>query len=223
MRTLSYMWGMLHSPRRTSQELSRLSSIRHSAALVISYGIFCGLGFLISAIKRDYPPPPETLQVWIDAWGQFTMLPFLKIPEENYRAVLAAILIPLALMIWMLMAATARLLSITLRGKASFDQYLNLTGFGFFPFLWIAAVLDLIYSNLLRPFAVPALTLEYGPLAREFFLLFPPLEYMILCGLGGVYNGIAAGIAERWAAWKSILVGALTFAWPTILIALLLR
>ena len=223
MKTLYYLWRMILSPRRTSQELAQESSIRFSATLVLGYGIFGSLGFLISALNRDYSPPKETLDVWIKTWGEFTMLPFLKIPLESYRAFLAAIMIPLALTIWMLMAGTAKLLSILFRGKASYEQYLNLVGYGFFPFLWIAGILDLVYSGYLKPYAIPALNLEYGELARAFFLLFPPLEYTILFGLGGVYNGIASWTAERWAVWKSVVVGVLTFAWPLILMSILSR
>jgi hypothetical protein len=151
------------------------------------------------------------------------MLPFLKIPAQDYRAFLAVILLPLALTIWMLMAGTAKLLSLLFRGKARYEQYLNLVGFGFFPFLWIAAILDTIYTGYLKPFAIPALNMEYGPLAQAFFQLFPPLEYTLLYGLGGLYNGIGAQVGERWAVWKSVVVGALTFAWPMLLISTLLR
>ncbi len=223
MKTLSYLWKMITSPRQTSQELAQENSIRFSAALVIGYGVFGSLGFLISALNRDYPPPKETLDVWIKTWGEFTMLPFLKIPEVNYRAFLAAIMIPLALAIWMLMAGTAKLLSILFRGKARYEQYLNLLGFGFFPFLWFAGILDMVYSGYLKPYAVPALNLEYGELARAFFLWFPPLEYTILFGLGGVFNGIATWTVEQWAIWKSVVVGMLTFTWPMILMMSLMR
>jgi hypothetical protein len=223
MKTFSYLWKMIISPRQTSRALAEEGRVRYAAALVLSWGIFSCLGFLIGALQRNYPPPAETLAIYIKTWGEFTMLPFLKIPAENYRAFLAVIMIPLSLTIWMLMAGTAKLLSLLFKGKARYEQYLNLMGFGFFPFLWIAAILDTIYSGVLRPLAIPALNLEYGGLARAFFLWFPPLEYTILYGLGGVYNGIGAQSAEGWAAWKSVVVGALTFAWPMILITTLLR
>jgi hypothetical protein len=223
MKTLSYLWMMLKAPWRASQALAQEVRVRYAGALVLSYGIFGSLGFLLSAIQRDYPPPAETLEVWIQAWGEFAMLPFLKIPAENYRAFQAVIMIPLALAIWMLMAGTARLLALLFNGRVRYEQYLNLVGFGFFPFLWIAAILDLFYSGVLRSYAVPALNMEYGELARGFFLWFPPVEYMILYGLGGVYNGIAAQSTERWAAWKSVALGALTFLWPMLLISTLLR
>jgi hypothetical protein len=195
--------------------------VHYAAALVLSYGIANSLGFLISA--HDYPPPADVLAVWIRTWGEFTILPFLKIPPENYRTFLALIMIPLSLTIWMLMAGTAKLLSLLFKGKARYEQYLNLTGFGFFPFLWITAILDTIYSGFLRPSAIPALNLEYGGLVRGFFLWYPPLEYTILYGLGGVYNGIATQCTEHWAVWKSVVVGVLTFIWPMLLISTLLR
>jgi hypothetical protein len=223
MKTFSYLWNMLKAPRRTSQALVEENRVRYAAALVLSYGVVNCLGMLLSALRHDYPPPPDVLAVWIKTWGEFTMLPFLKIPPENYRAFQAVIFIPLSLTIWMLMAGTAKLLSLLFKGKRSYEQFLNLLGFSFFPFLWIAAILDTIYSGYLKPFAVPALNNEYGPLAQIFFQLFPPLEYTILYGLGAVYNAIAVQTAERWAAWKSVVVGALTFAWPILLITALLR
>jgi hypothetical protein len=223
MKTLSYFWRMLIAPRRTALALAQEPSLRHAAALVLSYGLALSLGFSISALQQDYPPPPDTLAVWIRTWGEFTMLPFLKIPPENYRAFQAVIMLPLALAIWMLMAGTAKLLSLLFRGKANYEQYLNLVGFGFFPFLWIAGILDIFYSGFLKPYTVPALNLEYGPLVRAFYVNFPPFEYVILFGLGAVYNGIGAWAAERWAFWKSALVGLLTFAWPMILLSMLLR
>jgi hypothetical protein len=223
MKTISYLWNMLRAPRRPSRALLAERRVHYAAVLVLSYGLFVGLGALLSALRHEYPPPPDTLALWIKAWGEFSMLPFLNIPAENYRLFVAAIGVPLALVIWMLMAGTAKLLSLLFGGKASYEQYLNLVGFGFFPFLWIAAILDGIYSGYLKPFAVPALNLEYGPLAQLFFQLFPPLEYTLLYGLGAVYNGIGAQTAEDWALWKSVVVGVLTFAWPILLISTLLR
>jgi cytochrome c biogenesis protein CcdA len=184
MTLFSFLWKMLIAPRSTSRALVEESRVRYAAALVLSYGIFNSLGFLISALRHEYPPPPEVLQVWIRTWGEYAMLPFLKIPPEQYRMFQAIILIPLSLAIWMLMAGTARLLALLFNGKVHYEGYLNLTGFGFFTFLWIAAILDTIYSGYLRQFAVPALNMEYGTAIRAFFVWFPPLEYVILYGLG---------------------------------------
>jgi hypothetical protein len=47
---------------------------------------------------------------------------FLKIPAENFRAFIAAIMVLLTLTIWMLMAGTAKLLSILFRGKVHYEQ-----------------------------------------------------------------------------------------------------
>lgn len=223
MKTLSYLWRMIKAPGRTCRELAEEARVRYAGALVLDYGIFGSLGFLLSTLKRDYPPPAETLEMWIKTWGEFTMLPFLKIPPEHYRAFLAVIMIPLAVTIWMLMAGTAKLLSLLFKGKVRYEQYLNLVGFGFFPFLWVAGILDVIYSGYLKPFAIPALNMEYGALAKAFFQWFPPLEYTILFGLGGLYNGIGTQTAEHWAVWKSVVVGALTFVWPMLLNMVLMR
>ena len=81
----------------------------------------------------------------------------------------------------------------------------------------------MIYSGYLKPFAIPALNMEYGALAKAFFQWFPPLEYTILFGLGGLYNGIGTQTAEHWAVWKSVVVGALTFVWPMLLNMVLMR
>jgi hypothetical protein len=153
MKTISYFWNMLKPPRRTSRALLEESRVRYAAALVVSYGLFAGLGAPFSALRHDYPAPPDIMALWIKAWGEFAILPFLKIPPENYQAFVAVIMVPLAL---------------------------------------------------------------------AFFQFFPPLEYTLLYGLGGVYNAIDTQTVERWAVWKSV-VGGLTFAWPILLISVLLR
>jgi hypothetical protein len=58
MKTFFYLWNMLIAPRRTSQALVDESRVRYAAALVLSYGLFNSLGFLLSALRHDYPPPP---------------------------------------------------------------------------------------------------------------------------------------------------------------------
>jgi len=221
MKTLSYLWKVIKSPHKGFAELFQNGRVRYAAWFVLSYGILNGLGFVISA--RDYPPPAATLDMWIKTWGEFTMTPFLKIPMENYRLFLAAIMIPLTLAIWMLMAGTGKLLSLLFKGKAAYEQYLTIVGFGMFTFLWIAAILDTIYSGYLRQYAIPALNMEYGPAAKAFFQWFPPLEYTLLYGLGGIFNGIGTQVAEHWQPWKSVLIGMLTFVWPMVLIMALLR
>jgi hypothetical protein len=223
MKTLVMIRFMLLSPRRTSRALRNERNIAPSFWLVLGYGGLVALGFLISALQRDYPPPPETLAVWIAAWGEFTMLPFLKISPENYRPFEAILMLPLALAIWMLMAGSGRLLSILFGGRVSYEAYLNLFGLAFFPFLLLAAVLDTIYSGFLDPFIVPALQNVYGPLARIFFTNFPPLMYIIVLGLGAVYNSIAVHSAEGFGWLKAILSGFIAFAWAILLLTVLLR
>jgi hypothetical protein len=223
MRTLVYIRYMLLSPRRTSRALRNERNIAPSFWLVLGYGALVGLGFLSSALQKDYPPPPETLAVWVAAWGEFTMLPFLKILPENYRLFEAILMLPLALAIWMLMAGSGRLLSILFGGRVSYEAYLNLFGLAFFPFLLLAAVLDMIYSGFLDPFIIPALQNVYGPLARLFFTNFPPLMYTLVLGLGMVYNIVAVRSAEGFSWPKAALSGFVAFAWANLLLTMLLR
>ena len=225
---LRYLVGVIPHPRLTFEALAKDASIRPAAALVLGYGTLSGSMFLISFLRGNWPPPPDELSVWVSAWGEFTQLPFLKIPAEQYRLFQAILMLPLVLAIWMLMAATARLLGTLLGGRASFDQYLKVLGFSFFTFWLLAHILDTAYNLLLGPYLVPAIQGEYGPLAGAFVRNFPPLLYVILFGLAGVYNGIAAQTAERqagvsYAMWKPALVGLLTFAWPMVLVSALLR
>jgi len=223
MRVFKYLWKMLVSPRRTCQELLQGSSIRPAAAMVLGFSALFGLLTLVSYLKKDYPPDPATLKVWVDAWGEFAMLPVVKIPLESYRLFSAIIYVPLGLVIWMLMAGTARLFSLLFKGKGSFDQYLKLFGFSFFLFWLIAAVADTIYSGFLDPYVVPALQNQYGPFARGFFLIFPQVMYPVIMGLGGVYNGIAIHVVERFSLWKTILIACCTFIWAIFFIAFLIR
>jgi len=225
---LRYFWGAITRPRATFTKLAQETSIRTAAALVLGFGVVSGLMFFVSYQLRNWPPPSAELNIWISVWGEFTQLPFLKIPAEQYRLFLAIIMLPLVLAIWMLMASTARLLGILFGGKASFDQYLNLFAFSFFTFWVLAHALDSSYNLLLGPYLVPAIQGEYGTLASAFVRNFPPLLYTILFSLAGVYNGLAAHTAERlagvsFAFWKCTLVGLLTFAWPMILVSALLR
>ena len=64
--------------------------------------------FLISYLKGDYPPDPEELRLSIEAWGEFAMLPFVKIPAESYRLTIAIFMIPLVLGAWIVMAGFTR-------------------------------------------------------------------------------------------------------------------
>lgn len=223
MRVFSYAWKMLGSPRRTCRELLEQPTIRPALALVLGFGVVFSLLTLVSYLQKDYPPDPATLKVWIDAWGEFAMLPVIKIPLESYRLFVAIIYIPLTLAIWMLMTGTAKLFSLLFKGKGLYEQYLKLFGFTFFIYWIIVAILDTTISALSLSYAVPALQNQYGPFARDFFLYFSQWMYIVCFGLGAVYNGIAIHTIERFSIWKVILVAWCTFVWPIILIATLLR
>lgn len=225
---LGYLWGVLARPKRTFAELARLDSLRYSAALVTSIGILMAAGFLRSYLARDWPPPAEELAVWIAAWGEFSQLPFLKIPIEAYRGFQAIIMIPMLLAVWMLMAGTARLLGRLFGGRVSFDQYLNLLAFSYFTFWALAAILDTSFNIGFGERLMPALQGAYGAGVQGFAVYFEPVMYVGIYCVAGGYNGWAACIAEKQAGapynlWKAALVGLLTFAWPMILSSTLLR
>jgi hypothetical protein len=159
----------------------------------------------------------------IEAWGEFSMLPFLNIPAEVYRLFLAEIMIPLLLAIWILMAGSARLISILFGGKVTYKQYLILFSYSFFSFFLIASILDMIYSGLMFRVIMSALRGEYGPLVRQGFILYPAFFWVTALGLAGIYNGIVCQEGEGWAWWKSALVAVVTFVWPMVLISFTLR
>ena len=221
--SVSYLWKVFFHPVQASREIAMEKSIPSSLAIVAGYGTTLGLLFGISALAKDYPPPAAELQIWIKAWGEFAMLPFLKIPAENYRLFLAFAMLPIALAAWMLMAGSAKILSILFGGKATYEQWLNLTCFAFFPLLILSSLLDVLYSGLLGDFTVPALQMKYGPAIQIFFHYFPQVFYTILLALAGVYTAIAARQAEGFSWWKSAMIGAVAFAWTTIIWATLLR
>jgi hypothetical protein len=151
------------------------------------------------------------------------MLPFLKIPPESYRLFVALIALPLVLAIWMLMAGTAKLLSLLLGGCASYEQYLFITAFCFFPFWILAAILDTIFSGVIDGYVLQALIGQFGPFATAFWTSFPIFFYTILYGLGGVWIGISAAGVEAFKWWKAAPIALFTFAWPMLLMSVLLR
>lgn len=222
-RSLALLPKMVVRPRRTARELLAEKTVYPSLVVVVGFAVVDSLLFLFSYLIGDYPPPHEELRVWIQTWGEFAMLPFVKVPVESYRLAMALFTIPLMLAIWMLMAGSARLLSILFgRGRVSFDQYLNLFGFSFFAFMIVAAVFDAVYSDVFGNF-VAVLRGEYGSLARSAVTALPPVMYMVLYGLGGVYNAIVAREGEGYSLPMTVLVGLVTFIWPMVLISLLLR
>ncbi len=136
---------------------------------------------------------------------------------------LAAIFVPLALAIWMLMAATAKLLSLLMGGRASFEQYLVITAFSFFPFWILAGIIDTIFSGVIDGCVLQALTGQLGALATGFWSSFPQFFYTFLYGLGGVWIGICAAGVESFKWWKAIPAAMFAFAWPMLLMSVLVR
>jgi hypothetical protein len=217
------MGGMLFHPRRTGRALDAESSLRPVATFVIAFGILYGLMFLKSYLDQDYPPPPEELAVWVEHWGEGVMLPFFNLPTESYRGFQAAIMLPFALAIWMLMGGSARLLSLLLGGKASYETYLRVTGFTFFTVWVISALLDFLYSGVLHDVVLNGLRGEYGPLLEGLLAAYPPVVYTLLYGVAALNIALAAGSIERFAWWKAALVGLVAFAWPMALVASVVR
>ncbi len=197
--------------------------VRPAALLVLGASLFMAVGMLVSYLKRDYPPAPDVLRIWISTWGEFTMLPFLKIAPESYRLFLAVILIPLAFAMWMLMAGTGKLISLLLGGRASYEQYLVITAFGFFPFWILAGIIDSIFSGVIDGYVLQALTGQLGPFATAFWKNFPPFFYTFLYGLGGVWIGIGAAGIEGFPWWKAVPVALFSFGWPMLLMSVLMR
>ncbi len=214
---------ILISPFRSASELPTSVRVRPAALLVLGAGFFLAAGMFVSYLSRAYPPAPDVLQIYIDTWGEYLMLPFLKIPPENYRLFLAVIMVPLAYAIWMLMAGTAKLLSLLMGGHASYEQYLVITAFSFFPFWIMAAIIDTIFSGVIDGYVLQALTGHLGPFASAFWKSFPSLFYTILYGLGGVWIGISTAGVERFRWWKAGLVALFCFGSPMLLMSALLR
>lgn len=214
---------ILVSPFRSAQALPVSPRVRSAVLLVAGAGLFMAAGMFVSHLNHAYPPAPDVLEIWIEAWGEYVMLPFLKIPPENYRLFQAIIMLPLVFAIWMLMAGTAKLLSLLLGGRASYEQYLVITAFGFFPFWILAAIIDMIFSGVIDSYVLRALTGQLGPFAAAFWTAFPIYFYTILYGLGGVWIGISTAGVERFRWWKAAPTALFSFAWPMLLISTLLR
>lgn len=219
----SSAYNILISPFRTARGLPAAVRVRPAALLVLAAGLFMAVGMLISHLSHAYPPAPHVLKIYVDAWGEYLMLPFLKIPPESYRLFLAVIFIPFAFAIWMLMAGTGKLLSLLMGGHASFEQYLVITAFGFFPFWISAGVIDTIFSGVIDGYVLQALTGQLGPFATAFWSSFPQFFYTFLYGLGGVWIGISTAGVESFRWWKAVLVSLFTFGWPMLLMSVLVR
>jgi hypothetical protein len=214
---------ILISPFYSAKAMPASVRVRPAALLVLGAGLFMAVGTLISYLSHEYPPAPDVLKIWVDTWGEFLMLPFLKIAPESYRLFIAAILVPLAFTMWMLMAGTAKLLSLLMKGHASFEQYLVITAFGFFPFWILAGIIDSIFSGVIDGYVLQALTGQLGSFATAFWTNFPKFFYTALYGLGGVWIGISTAGVESFKWWKAVLIAFFSFAWPMVLITVLLR
>lgn len=223
MHATASPFRILFSPYRAAHDLPAPARVRPAALLVLGASLYLAIGMLISHLNHAYPAPPDVLKIYVDTWGEFTMLPFLKIPPESYRLFLAVIAIPLMFAVWMLMAGTARLLSLLMGGRASYEQYLVITAFGFFPFWLLAAMIDTIFSGVIDSYVLLALTGQLGAFASAFWANFPQFFYVFLYGLGGVWIGISAAGVDGFRWWKAALIALLSFAWPTLLMAALLR
>jgi hypothetical protein len=217
------MWKIIVHPRSVSREIVQDKNIYASLYVVLGFAVILSLLFLISHLKADYPPSPDELDIWIETWGEFAMLPFVKIPAEKYRLAQAIFIIPMMMAVWILMAGTAKILSILFNGKVSYLQYLNLIGFSFFVFWIIGSILDTIYSGLLGECVLNALKLEYGVLPKTLVTYFPSVMWVGVLSLGGIYNAIVIQETERFSFIKSALMGLLTFVWPIVLISTLIR
>ena len=207
------------APRQTARELLAEKSLKWPLIIVLLLGFISSVGFYFSYLQHAYPPPREM----IEAWGDFAMLPFFKIPAESYRLFLAQIMVPFLLGIWILMAGSARLISILLGGKVTYKQYLILFAYSFFSFYLVASILDAIYSGLMSGMILAALRNEYGPVLRQAFIIYPMIFWPTALVLAGIYNGIVCQEGEGWHWWKSVVVAAVTFIWPIVLISFIMR
>jgi hypothetical protein len=223
MKTLRRLLKIISHPRETSREIIHDQHVDSSLSVVLGFGIILSLMFLISHLKADYPPPAKELQVWIETWGEFPILPFVRIPAEKYRLAQAVFVTPLMIAVWILMAGSAKLLSILFGGNVSYKQYLNLFGFSFYAFWIVASIFDTIYSGIFGDLVYIALKMENGAIAKTIVAFFPSVMWTILLGFGGVYNAIVTHESERFSLCKTAIVGIVTFAWPILLISLLIR
>ncbi len=211
------------SPFRSARALPTSVRVRQAALLVLGAGLFMAVGFFVSYLNHAYPPAPDVLKIWIETWGEFFMLPFLKVPTESYRLFLSIIIVPLVFMMWMLMAGTAKLLSLLIGGRASYEQYLVITAFSFFPFWILAGILDIIFSGVIDGYVLQALTGQFGPLATVFWSNFPNFFYTFLYGLSGLWIGISTVGVESFKWWKAVPIALLSFGWPMLLMSVLVR
>ncbi len=223
MLSIRRMWLIIWRPRRTGQEISLDTDIWPAVQLVVGFALLLGLAYLVTYFTRAFPPPPGDWQVWKDTWGEGIMQPFIPIALESYRLFMAIAIIPGLIGLWLAMAVIGKLFSRLFRGNASFQQYLSLFAFSYFPFWIIAALIDFLYMGLAAPYIVPALNMEYGPLVRTVVYLMPLGLYPLLLSLGGVYTAMATYTLEHFSTWKCALVGLLNTILAIGVLSLLVR
>ena len=223
MNTYASPFHIVISPFRSARALPTSVRVRQAALLVLGAGLFMAVGNFVSYLNHAYPPAPDVLKIYVNTWGEYLMLPFLKIPPESYRLFQAVIAIPFVYAIWMLMAGTAKLLSLLMGGRASYEQYLVITAFCFFPFWILAGIIDMIFSGMIDGYVLQALTGQLGPFATTFWSNFPNMFYTILYGLGGVWIGISTVGVESFKWWKAAPIALFSFAWPMLLMSALVR
>lgn len=221
-RAVRYPFEMLAHPMRTTDRLLA-EPVWPAFLLVAGFAAVMAVAFLIGYLARVYPPPPDVLATWIEAYGGFYVLPFVDIPPEEYRLALAIAYVPLVLCIWIVMAGCARLLTLLFRGTATFDQYLVLLAFAFFPFWILASVVDFVHSGLLDPVVLQSLRGQHGDVARQVAASFMPLAYTVLFSLGGLWCAAAAARSNGFGLLKAGVIGVSSFVWPTLAGALVVR
>lgn len=223
MKPLRYLVRIVIHPRSTSRAILEENTLHPSIAVVLGFSALVSILLMITYLLKQYPPPADEMKLWIEAWGEFAMLPFLRVDMERYRLAEAVFFTPLVLAVWILMAGSARILSALFGGRVTFDQYLNLFGFSFFAFWILAHILDAVYSLACGSFVIKALKLEYGPIVRQLFVVFPSAMWPLVLAAGGVYNGIAVRESEGFSFLKTALVAAATAMWPIAFVAFFLR
>jgi hypothetical protein len=108
-------------------------------------------------------------------------------------------------------------------GHASYEQYLVITAFSFFPFWILAAIIDTIFSGVIDGYVLQAITGQLGSFATFFWSNFPKFFYTFLYGLGGLWIGISTAGVESFKWAKAVPITLFTFGWPMLLMTVLMR
>ncbi len=223
VETFAPLWRVVVRPRRTIAALLDRPGFGRALSVVLVFGVLVGLLFLCSAMWHDFPPTGEEFKVWIAAYGEGSMVPFVNVPIGSYRLFLAEIMVPFALAMWLLMAGTARVIGGLMDGKGSFDDYLRTFAYTFFAWWLIAQAADIAFSALAGARLTPMLRGDYGSGWRALAVVYPPAVWVGALTMGGVYNAIAAKISESFGWAKAAVIGAVTLAWPIVMISALVR